>query len=121
MRIPVFALSMLASVSTFAAASIAFIAMPFYLQDVTGRSEVATGLLMTPWPAAVAVIAPIAGRLTDRFSPAALGGLDLPRYATASSSSRCFRRKPEQRISSGALRCAGSASACSNLRTTKSS
>lgn len=77
MRIPVFALSMLASVSTFAAASIAFIALPFYLQDVTGRSEVATGLLMTPWPAAVAVIAPIAGRLTDRFSPAALGGLGL--------------------------------------------
>jgi MFS transporter, DHA2 family, multidrug resistance protein len=77
MRIPVFALSMLASVSTFAAASIAFVALPFYLQDVTGRSEVATGLLMTPWPAAVAVIAPIAGRLTDRFSPGALGGLGL--------------------------------------------
>jgi DHA2 family multidrug resistance protein-like MFS transporter len=77
MRIPVFALSMVASVSTFAAASIAFVALPFYLQDVTGRSEVATGLLMTPWPAAVAVIAPIAGRLTDRFSPGALGGLGL--------------------------------------------
>jgi DHA2 family multidrug resistance protein-like MFS transporter len=32
---------------------------------------------MTPWPAAVAVIAPVAGRLTDRFSPGALGGVGL--------------------------------------------
>jgi len=77
LRIPVFALSMVGSVCTFAAASIAFVALPFYLQDVTGRSEVATGLLMTPWPAAVAVMAPISGRLTDRFSPGALGGLGL--------------------------------------------
>ena len=32
---------------------------------------------MTPWPAAVAIMAPISGRLTDRFSPGALGGLGL--------------------------------------------
>lgn len=32
---------------------------------------------MTPWPAAVVVVAPIAGRLADRYSAGILGGLGL--------------------------------------------
>jgi DHA2 family multidrug resistance protein-like MFS transporter len=32
---------------------------------------------MTPWPAAVVVMAPIAGRLADRYSAGILGGLGL--------------------------------------------
>jgi DHA2 family multidrug resistance protein-like MFS transporter len=77
LRIPVFALSVATSVCSFAAQTLAFVALPFYFQDVLGRGEVATGLLMTPWPAAVAVSAPIAGRLLDRVAPGVLGGLGL--------------------------------------------
>src|SRR5699024_3874172 len=34
----------------------AFIALPFLLHDLLGYSAVQTGLLMTPWPAAIMVI-----------------------------------------------------------------
>src|ERR1700710_2812663 len=36
-----------------------------------------TGLLMTPWPLVVAVIAPFAGRLADRYAAGLLGGCGL--------------------------------------------
>jgi MFS transporter, DHA2 family, multidrug resistance protein len=74
---PLFALSVTSSVCTFVAQGIVFVALPFYFQDVLGRSQVATGLLMTPWPVTVAIIAPIAGRLADRYSAGVLGGIGL--------------------------------------------
>ena len=77
LRIPLFALSIATSVCSFAAQTLAFVALPFFFQDVLGRGAVATGLLMTPWPAAVAVSAPIAGRLADRVPPGVLGGIGL--------------------------------------------
>ena len=36
---------------------------------------------MTPWPLTVAVVAPFAGRLSDRFSAGLLGGLGLAMMA----------------------------------------
>ena len=74
---PLFALSVTASVCTFVAQGIVFVTLPCYFQDVLGRSQVATGLLMTPWPVTVAIIAPIAGRLADRYSAGVLGGIGL--------------------------------------------
>ncbi len=74
---PIFALSLATSISSFAAQSLALVALPFYFQDTLGRSATATGLLMTPLPLATALIAPISGRLADRFPPALLGGLGL--------------------------------------------
>jgi MFS transporter, DHA2 family, multidrug resistance protein len=74
---PIFALSVATSVITFVAQGITFVSLPFYFQDVLGRSQVATGLLMTPWPATVAVIAPFAGRLADRYPAGILGGIGL--------------------------------------------
>jgi MFS transporter, DHA2 family, multidrug resistance protein len=76
-RRPIFALSVGTSVTTFVAQGITFVTLPFYFQDVLGRSQVATGLLMTPWPATVAVIAPFAGRLADRYPAGILGGIGL--------------------------------------------
>ena len=70
LRIPIFGLSVATSICSFAAQALAFVSLPFYFQDVLGHSQVATGLLMTPWPVMVAVIAPISGRLADRY----LGG-----------------------------------------------
>ena len=77
LRIPVFALSVTASIGAFSAYILAFVSLPFYFQSVLGRSTVETGLLMTPWPVAVGIVAPIAGRLSDRLSPAVLGACGM--------------------------------------------
>jgi len=76
-RHPLFSLSVATSVCSFVAQGIAFVSLPFYLQDELGISQVATGLLLTPWPVTVAVVAPIAGRLADRYPAGILGGIGL--------------------------------------------
>lgn len=81
LRIPMFALSIATSVCSFAAQMLAYVSIPFYFQHLLGRSDVATGLLMTPWPLAAAVAAPIAGRLADRYPAGMLGALGLVTFA----------------------------------------
>jgi MFS transporter, DHA2 family, multidrug resistance protein len=81
LRIPIFALSIATSVCSFMAQMLAYVALPFYLQDALGRSQVETGLLMTPWPLATGVAAPLAGRLADRYPAGALGGIGLAGFA----------------------------------------
>ncbi|GGC97636.1 MFS transporter [Undibacterium terreum] len=76
-RRPLFALSALTAVCTFAAQGLAFVSLPFYFEAVLGRSPVETGFLMTPWAVLVAVMAPIAGRLSDHYPPGLLGGIGL--------------------------------------------
>ena len=76
-RNPIFALSTLTSVCSFATQGLAFVSLPFLFQTVLGRSQVATGYLITPWPAVVALMAPIAGRLSDRYPAGILGGFGL--------------------------------------------
>ncbi|MBV8629010.1 MAG: MFS transporter [Paraburkholderia sp.] len=76
-RLPVFALSAITAVCSFAAQGLAFVSLPFYFEDVLHRSQVETGFLMTPWPVVVALAAPIAGRLSDRYPPGLLGAIGL--------------------------------------------
>ncbi|HTH98180.1 MAG TPA: MFS transporter [Stellaceae bacterium] len=75
LRIPVFSMSVVTSIASFIAQSLAFVALPFYFIDVLHRSQVDAGLLMTPWPAAVACVAPIVGRLAERHSALMLSGI----------------------------------------------
>ena len=77
LRRPVFALSLATSITSFGAQTLALVALPFYFEDALGRSPAATGLLLTPWPVATALIAPIAGRLADRFIPGILSSIGL--------------------------------------------
>ena len=74
--IPAFSLSVLTSVCSFIAATMALVSMPF-LFEAGGLSTVDTGLLITPWPVAAAVMAPIAGRLSDKIPAGKLGGIGL--------------------------------------------
>jgi MFS family permease len=51
------------------------------MQSVLGRSEVETGLLLTPWPLATMVMAPLAGYLIERVHAGLLGALGLAMMA----------------------------------------
>ncbi|MBR1121294.1 MFS transporter [Bradyrhizobium lablabi] len=76
-RRPLFALSAATAVCSFTVQGLAFVSLPFYFEHVLHRSQVETGLFMTPWPLIVGIMAPIAGRLSDRYAPGMLGGIGL--------------------------------------------
>jgi DHA2 family multidrug resistance protein-like MFS transporter len=77
LRIPMFGLSIGTSFCSFAAQAAAVLVLPFYLQGALHQSATHAGLLLTAWPAAVALTAIIAGRLADRMSAGVLGGIGL--------------------------------------------
>jgi DHA2 family multidrug resistance protein-like MFS transporter len=70
LAVPAFRFSVIASVCCFTGQMLGMIALPFYLQHRLGMTATEAGLYMMPWPAAVAVIAPISGRLADRVKTA---------------------------------------------------
>ncbi|MGA9606316.1 MAG: MFS transporter [Rouxiella badensis] len=77
LRIPIFTMSLCTSMCSFAAQMLAFVSLPFFLQNTLGLNAVETGLLLTPWPLATMVMAPIAGRLVERYHAGILGGIGL--------------------------------------------
>ena len=81
MRIPLFSLSVLTSICSYAAQILAYVSLPFLFQSAQHRSAVETGLLVTPWPLLVIFAAPIAGRLTAKYPAALLGSLGLAALA----------------------------------------
>ena len=80
LRIPIFTLSIATSVCSFAAQMLALVSLPFMLHNL-GYGAVETGLLITPWPVAIAIAAPVAGRLADRYPAGLLGGIGLAAFA----------------------------------------
>jgi DHA2 family multidrug resistance protein-like MFS transporter len=81
LRIPIFALSIGTSIASFCGQMLAFVSIPFYLESHFGYSAVQIGLLITPWPIAVAFAAPLAGRLVERYPAGLLGGIGLLLFA----------------------------------------
>ena len=75
LRIRPVRLAIIASACMFGAQAMVYIAMPFHLTEA-GRSVAEIGLMLSPWPAAIALAAPLAGRFSDRVNaawPCALG------------------------------------------------
>ncbi|SDC84378.1 MFS transporter, DHA2 family, multidrug resistance protein [Cupriavidus sp. YR651] len=72
-----FTLAVGTSFCSFMTQMLAFVALPFYLEYQLGRSLQETGLLITPWPLMVAVMAAVSGRLSDRYPASILAGAGL--------------------------------------------
>jgi len=82
LRIPVFALSMGASIGAFCAQMLAYLALPFLLLETYGRTHLQAGLLITAWPLAIVAAAPLAGRLIGRHADGLLGGIGMALFCT---------------------------------------
>ncbi|RMW99948.1 MFS transporter [Allofranklinella schreckenbergeri] len=82
LRIPVFALSMCASISAFSAQMLAMIALPFLSMSILHHPPLWTGLLVSIWPISIALIAPLAGRLVGRWPGSLLGATGMLMLAT---------------------------------------
>lgn len=77
LKIPIFSLSVCTSICSFVAQMLALVSLPFFLQHTLGMTEVETGVLLTPWPLATMVAAPLAGKLIERVHAGILGGVGL--------------------------------------------
>ena len=80
-RIPIFSLSIGCSIACFTAQMLALVSLPFFMQHSLGLSVAQTGLLMTPWPLATTLTAPLAGRLIERVHPGILGVAGMSVFA----------------------------------------
>lgn len=79
LRQPTFRLSVTASICCFMGQALGLLSLPFLLHQ-QGFDPLATGLRLMVWPLAVALTAPVAGRLADRLSTdglCAAGGTTL--------------------------------------------
>jgi DHA2 family multidrug resistance protein-like MFS transporter len=92
-RIPAFTLAGATSFAGFAAQALAYVSLPYFFQRALGATPLDSALLMISWPIMLAVSSPLAGRLSDRFSPGGLAtiglgllGVGLALYATLPAS-----------------------------------
>ena len=82
LQIRVISLSLMASFAGFTSQNAALIALPFYFHAL-GYAAAQTGFLMTPFPLGSALVAVIAGRLSDRYHAGVLGAIGLGIFAAA--------------------------------------
>lgn len=95
MRIPIFALSIGTSITSFTAQMLAMVSLPFFMQNVLHYNAVEIGLLLTPWPLATILTAPLAGRLVERVHPGLLGGMGMAVFAAGLFSLYILPEHPE--------------------------
>lgn len=80
---PVLALSSTGSLLAFIGSMTFILSLPFRLQQHYGFSPTEVGAVITPWPLAMMVMAPLAGMLSDRFPAGILGGIGMSIATTA--------------------------------------
>lgn len=94
LRIPIFSLSIATSISSFTAQMLAMVSLPFFMQNILHYNAVEIGLLLTPWPLATILAAPVAGRLVERVHPGLLGGIGMGIFAAGLLSLYLLPDKP---------------------------
>lgn len=64
-----YSLAVISSFSMFIAQGMALVGLPFVLQHDYHYTVLESAFIFTPWPIAVAICAPVAGRLSNRLNP----------------------------------------------------
>ena len=82
-RIRAFAAGLASVVVAFAGLFTATFLLPFLLQQGSGLSPIEAGLLMTPVPITMAIVAPFSGSASDRFGPRVLASTGMAIMALA--------------------------------------
>ena len=78
LKIPLFSLSIGSSLASFTAQMLAMVSLPFFMQNILHFDAIEIGLLMTPWPLATILTAPLSSRLLERHvHPGLLGGIGM--------------------------------------------
>ena len=72
-----FTLAVFSCYASFVSQTIAYIALPFAFQTVMSHTPLQVGALLLPWLLATAAMAPIAGRLADRYNSSRLATIGL--------------------------------------------
>jgi len=80
---PTLALSTAGGLTAFIASMTLILSLPFRLQQHYGFSPSEVGAVITPWPLAMMVVAPLAGMLSDRFPAGLMGGIGMAIAAAA--------------------------------------
>jgi MFS transporter, DHA2 family, multidrug resistance protein len=76
-REPRFSLALVAQGTAFVGQGLAFVALSFLFQSEMGFTPLQTAWLFTPWPVAIMLVGPRAGRLADRVNPSLLSSAGL--------------------------------------------
>lgn len=87
---PIFSLSVITAFFAFITQGLVLVALP-YIFSKTGYSEGEVGFLIAPWPIMGAIMAPIAGFLSNKISAAYLGAVGLVLLGTSISSLAFFQ------------------------------
>jgi DHA2 family multidrug resistance protein-like MFS transporter len=82
LRIRIVSLSLISAFIVFISQNAMMIALPFYFQAL-GNDPTQTGILLTPFALGSALIATIAGYLSDRYHPGLLGVVGLSGYVVS--------------------------------------
>ncbi|WP_407668636.1 MFS transporter [Paraburkholderia xenovorans] len=69
--------SLLTSICAYAAQAMALVSLPFLFEQTFGRSIRVSGMLMTPWPLVIVIVAPWAARLAERYRASVLCAIGL--------------------------------------------
>ncbi len=72
-----FTLAVSASGLAFIGQGLTFVALSFFYQEQMGFTPLETAWLFTPWPLAIMLVGPLAGRLADRINPSVLSSVGL--------------------------------------------
>lgn len=81
----VFRFSLLCVVARYIVTSCIYVFVPLYMQDLRGLSAEQSGLIILILPVALALVSPLSGALSDKFSPAIISFLGLLVMAVGTS------------------------------------